>query len=153
MMDTHRTVRPPQAGERHGDAARPRRLAGIVGVDAVARRLVEGPDQPIEVAGDLPAGENGLLMLGPQGLRGPAGRLGFRIGGFLEDDRERLESGASHPCHEGHDAGGVQSAGEKSPHGHVGNAMRPHGVIEPPAQFAGKILRGGADGGRLGRGR
>ncbi len=92
------------------------------------------------------------MMLGAQGLRGPAGRLGFRIGGFLEDERERLEPGGSQPRHERHDAGGVQSAGEKSPYWHVGDAMRPHGVIEPLAQFAGEILRGGADPADLRRG-
>ena len=130
-----------EAGERHLHTAGVRRLAHIVGVDAIAGGLIEGVQKAIEVRGHLPAGENGFVMLGAERVRGAARVGGFREGGLLEDDGERLQPRRACARHQGDDGRGIESSREKGAHGHVGDAMRLDSVIESRAQFAVEFLR------------
>ena len=79
-----------EARQRDRDAARARGLAGVIGVDAVAGGLVVAGEKAGQVGGDARAGQELLVVLGVEGLRGEARGGLFGKPGLAEHEGEGL---------------------------------------------------------------
>ncbi len=94
-----------------GHASRARSLAGVVGVDPVAGRLVEAADKFLNVARDFAARQNPGLVNGSDVASGGFGGGGLREFVFVETDGKRVQRLAGSPCHQSRDDRGIESTG------------------------------------------
>ena len=134
----------PEAGERDGHAAGARGLAGVIGVNAVTGRLVQGREDSVEVAGDLRARENVGSVVGAEMAGRGLGVGAFGKISFVEDDRKCPKSRAAGAGHQADDDRRVESAREERSDGHIGDDVGADGVVEAGAKLGGKFFARGA---------
>ena len=100
-----------EPGQRHGHASGARGLAGVVGVDSVAGRLVEAADEFLNIARDFAARDNPGLVNGSDVAGGGFGGGNLRELTFFETDRKRAHRLAGGARHQSRDHRGIESTG------------------------------------------
>ena len=114
-------------------------LTDIVGVDAVARRLVEGVQDPRQIGGDLLAGENDFVVLGPEVLGRETGGLAFGVFRFVKDNGEGFQPGWSLLCHQANDRRRIQTTRQEGPHWNIRKAVGSDCILQLAAQLRDKV--------------